>query len=125
MTDKSCSAETFLEIGELYETLRVRLPRSTIAEMDAEIAADPRYHGSRSEFVFCAVEYALYCIPFEKGLEWLEEQSEAVNGQADLASDVSGCGEIDRISSRKICLKKRTAHDMFAAHAQTRFQRTH
>jgi hypothetical protein len=37
--------------------------------MDEEIAADPRYHGSRSEFVYCSVEYALYCVQFEEGVE--------------------------------------------------------
>ena len=60
---------------EVYETLRVRLPHSAIADMDAEIAADPRYHRSRSEFVYCAVKYALYCIPFAEGLEWIMEES--------------------------------------------------
>ena len=63
---------------EVYETLRIRLPRSTIAEMDTEVAADPRYMSSRSEFVYCAVNYALYCIQFDEGLDWIVEDEAAV-----------------------------------------------
>jgi hypothetical protein len=53
---------------EVYETLRIRLPQSTIAEMDAEIAADPRYMSSRSEFVYCAV--SMLCIASSSAMDW-------------------------------------------------------
>jgi hypothetical protein len=74
MTDEPFESAMEFEIEEVYETLRIRLPQMTIVQMDEEIAADPRYHGSRSEFVLCAVEYSLYCIPFGKGLEWIVEE---------------------------------------------------
>ena len=78
MTHEPLRSETVYDIEEVHETLRIRLPRSAIAEMDREIAADARYHGSRSEFVYCAVGYVMYCLQFETGLEWLEEESETV-----------------------------------------------
>jgi hypothetical protein len=66
---------------EMYVTLRVRLPRSTVAEMDIEIAADPRHTPNRNRFVYCAVKYALYCLQFDGGLEWIvEEQDELRDG---------------------------------------------
>lgn len=53
----------------------------TVAQMDEEIAADPRYRGKRSEFVGCAVRYALYCLQFGAGLEWIvEEESQPTSG---------------------------------------------
>ena len=41
--------------------------------MDSEIAANPVYLDKRSRFIFWAVEYALYCIAFDDGLEWIVE----------------------------------------------------
>ena len=46
----------------------------TIVQMDEQIATDPVYRGKRSHFILCAVEYALYCIPFGNGLEWIVEE---------------------------------------------------
>jgi hypothetical protein len=35
-------------------------------------------HSQRSEFVYCAVKYALYCIQFDEGLDWIVEDEAAV-----------------------------------------------
>jgi hypothetical protein len=69
MTDEPLESGIVFGKDERYVTLRIRLPRSTVAEMDREIAADLLYMASRNKFVYCAVKYALYCIPFGEGLE--------------------------------------------------------
>jgi hypothetical protein len=74
-TDEPFPDQIVVELGDLHQTLPIRLPRSTIGEMDREIAADPRYMSDRNEFVYCAVRYALYCISYNDDVDWILEDS--------------------------------------------------